>query len=365
MFLASFRIIPYQLRLDPPFRWRGGEVAERAGVLFRLEAADGRVGWGDAAPLPGFSHESLAEATQAIEATAPGLLGREINARHAVDPGSPLHSALDALAPAPSARYAIDLALADIAAQELNVPLPQLLHAGVVDSLPIAALLDGPPETIVDLAGARAEEGYHALKMKAGRLDPESDAEIVRDVRRRVGSAVELRVDANRAWTPDQAAAFAGRAGAADVAYVEEPLAAAFLADLPAFAREGGMRVALDESLGEPGGEELVTRWIAALVLKPTVLGGIAVTLGWVDRAAAAGARPVLSAAFESGVGQRGVAALAAATGAAPAGLDPYRRVRNDILEERLPFEGPLVDVGSLFARPVVIREPAPAAAPN
>ena len=361
MLLESYRLIPYRLPLEPPFRWRGGEIAEREGVLLRLETIDGRVGWGDASPLPGFSSETLAASSQTLESIAESLIGHDVDARSVADPTSALHGALDALAPAASARYAIDLALAELAASERGISLPRFFHAGAADVLPLAALLDGPPETIVDTAGARADEGYRALKLKAGRLDPESDAEIVRDVRRRVGSHVELRVDANRAWTPDQAAAFADRVGVADVAYVEEPLDVAHLADLATFARESGMRVALDESLGETGGEDLVAGWVTALVLKPTVIGGIAATLRWVERARTVGARAVLSAAFESGVGQRGVAALAAATGAEPAGLDPYRRLQEDVLGRRLPFDGPIVDVAALFAQRVDVREPAPA----
>jgi L-alanine-DL-glutamate epimerase-like enolase superfamily enzyme len=253
--VAAFRLVPYRLPLEPPFRWRGGEVAEREGVLLRLEAAVGAVGWGDAAP-----------------------------------------------------------------------------------------------ERVVEAAAARAAEGYRAIKLKAGRLDPESDAEIARDVRARVGSAVELRVDANRAWTLDQAAAFADRSRAARLAYVEEPVQAAFLDELPALWLDAGLPIALDESLAEPGAEERVRGWVKAVVLKPTVLGGVAATLRLAARARAVGARPVLSAAFESGVGQRGVAALAAATGAEPAGLDPYRRLVEDVFSVRLPFDRPLVDVARLFA---------------
>ena len=61
MLLESLRIVPYRLALEPPFRWRAGEIGEREGVLMRVENDAGRVGWGDAAPLPGFSRESAAE----------------------------------------------------------------------------------------------------------------------------------------------------------------------------------------------------------------------------------------------------------------------------------------------------------------
>ena len=91
--------------------------------------------------------------------------------------------------------------------------------------------------------------------------------------------------------------------------------------------------------------------WASAAVLKPTLLGGVGATIRRAAEARSVGVRPVLSAAFESGVGLRGVAALAAATGAEPAGLDTYRWLAADVLGP-LPFDRPRVDVVGLFARP-------------
>jgi O-succinylbenzoate synthase len=338
-----FRLIPYRLSLTRPFTWRGGEVTEREGVLLRLEDAAGRVGWGDASPLPGFSRETVDEAGDSLEAAGQSL--SEIATGSL--PQAP--AAIDALTLTPSARYAADLALLDLAARRDGVAPARLLHASAADRVSVAALIDAPPERVVDEAGRRAGEGYRAVKLKAGRLDPESDAEIARDVRRRVGADTELRVDVNRAWTPDQAATFARLAGPAHVAYVEEPLAAAYRSDLRAFASETDLPIALDETLSEDGAD-LIGPWVAAVVLKPTVLGGIAAVLRLADKARAAGTRVVLSAAFESGVGQRGVALLAAATGAQPAGLDPYARLAADVFDPRLPLDTPEVSVETLFS---------------
>jgi hypothetical protein len=52
---------------------------------------------------------------------------------------------------------------------------------------------------------------------------------------------------------------------------------------------------------------------------------------------------------FESGVAMRGHVALAAATGGAPAGLDPYNRLAADVLTPRLDLDRPNVDVPAFF----------------
>jgi O-succinylbenzoate synthase len=178
----------------------------------------------------------------------------------------------------------------------------------------------------------------------------------VRGIRERVGEGVALRLDANRAWTEDEARLFAKEVAAARVDYVEEPLRDAKA--LPQLWLDTHLPLALDETLAEPHGAEALHGWAAAAVLKPTLLGGVAATLRMAERARGVGVRPVLSAAFESGVGMRGVAALAAATGGEAAGLDPYRRLASDVLPEPLPLDRPMVDVPALLAGPLEVRLP-------
>src|SRR5688500_4004567 len=147
MTLASFRLAPYRLPVEPPFRWRGGEIDEREGVLLGLEDADGRGGWRDAAALPALSADTRGDGTGPLETALPMLIRRAIDPRAAAHHDSTLHDDLEELALSAAARYAVDLALAELSAIELDLPLPQLLNAGAADALPLAALLDGPEES--------------------------------------------------------------------------------------------------------------------------------------------------------------------------------------------------------------------------
>ena len=92
-------------------------------------------------------------------------------------------------------------------------------------------------------------------------------------------------------------------------------------------------------------------------MIKPSLVGGIGRTLQLATLARSVGARPVISSAYESGIGLRGLVALAAATDAEPAGLDTARIMQNDVLSERLPLEGAFVDVPALLARPLTMAE--------
>ena len=93
------------------------------------------------------------------------------------------------------------------------------------------------------------------------------------------------------------------------------------------------------------------------LIGKPVeaLIGGLAATLRLALHARSVGVRPVLSAAFESSIGLRGVAALAAATGAEPAGLDTARWLASDVLADPIRFDRRQLDVPGLFAHPIEI----------
>jgi len=153
-----------------------------------------------------------------------------------------------------------------------------------------------------------------------------------------------LRLDANRAWRYEEAAAFV--LGTPRFEYVEEPLADP--ARLPDLVRELGVPVALDESLVAMDPEALDKhRYAQAYVLKPTFLGGISQTLRVAERARSLGVTPVVSSAYESGIGTAALVALSGGIGDRPVatGLDTYRMVEGDVLEMPLRLPAPSVDV--------------------
>jgi O-succinylbenzoate synthase len=348
----NLSVHPYRLPLTEPLVLAGTPHAERTGALLRLEDDYGHVGWGDAAPLPGFSRETADEAAAQLRDLAAWAEHHDF-ARWD-DP------ALDALDLLPSVRYALDLALLDLHAQREGCSLARALSPSSSGQISINALLASPHDAL-DEAGRLVAAGYETLKVKAGRRDVAGDVALLRSLREHLPS-VTLRADANRAWSFDEARRFAGGVRGLDLAFVEEPLAdASRLADLH---RETGVPIALDESLVdvEAGGERgAVPPWTAAVVLKPTFLGGLARSMRFVDAARKTGAAVVVSSAFESGVGVRGLVALAAATDAAPSGLDPYRRLAADVLHPRLPLDQPTVEVAGLLGPPYSVGLPPPA----
>jgi o-succinylbenzoate synthase len=342
---------PYHLPLTEPIELKGLRLAERRGLLVRMEDAAGRVGWGDCAPLPGFSSDSI-ETAQArlglMISNAPEGWPGEVDPQWA-HPEAEIHRFLEGLDLPPAGRFALELALLDLAAQAAGRPLPNLLHPDPEVSVELNGLVvattdeDGLAE-----AERLAEAGYRTLKLKVGRRPVEEEIALVGAVRRRVGPDVALRLDANQAWKMPEALAFAEGIQGLGVEYVEEPLDEP--TDLPVLWYDSGMPIALDESLKNLRPEDLEGKgWASAVVLKPTILGGVMRTLALAERARQLGIQSVISAAFESGIAMRAHVALAAATGGAAAGLDPYRLLAADVLAPRLPLDRPVVDVPGFF----------------
>ena len=342
---ASFDLYRYRLPLTASLRLKGATLHYREGFLLRLAGGDGCEGWGETAPLPGFSSEGVGEAATALRGLAGFIVGREVTDNWLAREGD-LASELDRLDAAPSVRFGFELALWNLYAASTGTTLAELITPRPRATVPVNGLLSGSPDEILGEARRMRDAGYGTVKLKVGGRSVEKDVGLVRALGGLLGDDVSLRLDANRAWELEEAAEFARSVAGVRFEYVEEPLADP--ARLPELVREFGVPVALDESLVGIAPEALDGhRYARAVVLKPTLLGGISRSLRFAERALRLGMTPVVSSAYESGVGTAALVALAAGIGdgPVPAGLDTYRRLAMDVLVSPLDLSAPSVRV--------------------
>jgi L-alanine-DL-glutamate epimerase-like enolase superfamily enzyme len=126
---------------------------------------------------------------------------------------------------AASAIAAIDVALWDLKARLLDLPLVCLLGA-YRNSIPVygsGGFTSDPIDRLQAQLAGWVEEGIGMVKMKVGSA-PDADLERVRAARAAIGSSAELFVDANGAYDCKQALAFAEQFAAHDVSWFEEPV---------------------------------------------------------------------------------------------------------------------------------------------
>ena len=362
MRISGFDLYRYDLALSEPVMLKDTTLHRREGALIRLTTDDGSEGWGETAPLPNFSPESLEDTIEQLRAISSTLLSRELPANLPKSDKTPF---MELTSLTPSARFGFEVALLNVLSVHHEKTLPELLGDEPAKTIQTNGLISGSVEKVLAEASSMAGEGYRAVKLKVGRRSVSEDAEVVRRVGEILGGKVSLRLDANRAWGFDEALEFARGVSGTRVEYIEEPLAAP--ARLVELARGWGLPVALDESLVGMRPEDLeLHAYARAVVLKPTLLGGVSRVLDLAEAATTLGMGSVLSSSYEAGVGIGALVALAVVVGEEPAGLDTYRALAEDVLEAPLPLPAPavavreameaarVVDVGRLL--PVSVR---------
>jgi O-succinylbenzoate synthase len=292
-------------RYTLPFTRPVATHTERIGLLIR----DGDK-WGEAAPWPGLSRESLDEAEAELQAWRSN--------------------------PA----FAPQLSSVAFAVESVG----RVSDPALTSKIPINALLSDEP--LDSALCAVREGGFRTLKIKVGRQTISAEAERVVEIHRQLGGAIKLRLDANRAWSLADALDFAGRIAGVPLAYIEEPLQKP--TDLSEFHERTGLPLALDETLlDQPLEHFRACRGIRAVVIKPMVIGGLRAAERLAATAKNLGWLPVFSAVYESGVGIRTLARLAARCGApgVAMGFDTYRCLADDVLLPRLAIRDGMLDL--------------------
>ena len=357
MKVTRIQVFRYRLPFKAPVELAGEAHAARNGFLLALHNEHGAIGWGEAAPLPGFSRESLQETWNGLVRCARRLANQPPPETHAELEAAGLLEFLDAR----SVAFALETALLNLRAATEGRPLCAFLAERPAPAMRLNALLTGDDEGLLEKARGLAAAGYRAAKLKVGRASIARDAALVKAVRAALDPGITLRLDANQAWDYDAALDFAGRVSGCAIEYIEEPLQNAY--KLMQFAKNTGVPYALDETLVrinralDEGGDALepldeVLRGAAALVWKPSLVHYPNIGVAMQQRAAPR-ARLVLSGAYESGVGTAALANYAAAYsgGEVPVGLDTYARLADDVLEARLPLSTGRVPLAEVNAR--------------
>lgn len=169
---------------------------------------------------------------------------------------------------------------------------------------------------------ARIEEkirlGFGCIKLKIGSIDFDREIELIRQIRGRFGRKdIELRVDANGAFMPDEAMERLEMLARYDIHSIEQPVRAGQWEAMADLCRHSPLPVALDEELIGVNDSirkcELLDKIQPAyIILKPSLHGGMKGTREWVELAAMRGIGSWVTSALESNVGLNAVAQLTA-----------------------------------------------------
>jgi L-alanine-DL-glutamate epimerase-like enolase superfamily enzyme len=300
----------------------------RPAWLLCLRDGSGRLGWGEAAPLPGVSLESADQAGAALAGVAERLRGFEPRADFATEREvaralAPAEEQLEGIA---SARFALESALVDLIAVQRGVSAAECLGGPRrFREVAVNAVIDAADDGALPAALALAASGVPALKVKvAGEAQGWSrELAVLEALRAALPSGFEMRVDVNGGWDIETARARMAELSPIAPRFVEQPVAPAELLDLGATL----VPWAADESLAVAGLAERLMEapGCAAFVLKPHALGLLrALQLGRL--AQRRGLQVVVTHFFDGPMGLAAACELALALPAPPlaCGLFPH-----------------------------------------
>jgi o-succinylbenzoate synthase len=305
--IERLELRPYRLPLRASWRSARGVFSGRAGWLVCARSA-GRVGYGDCAPLPAAGTETPEQASAALALWRAATEGRTLAAALALVSAD--------RTPAPAARFAVECALLDLAARRARTPLRRLLSLEARDWVPVNATLGALCGVTSPMLRASADAGFGVLKIKVG-LEPwETELARLNKLADGLPTGVGLRLDANGAWTADDAARVIEGLNALPVESLEEPLREPEDAVLRRLQSAARFPLGLDESLRSSRGTiDLEALPVRRIVLKPAVLGGLRRSLALARRVRDLGLEVVTTSLIESAAGVWPSLQLAAALG--------------------------------------------------
>ncbi|KQP20032.1 mandelate racemase/muconate lactonizing enzyme family protein [Pseudorhodoferax sp. Leaf267] len=293
--LARIEALVFRYPVKTPVRTSFGVMHDRPAVFVRVEDQDGAVGWGEIwCNFPSCGAEHRARLLDTV--MAPLLLQQAFDGPAAAFAALTARTAVLAIqsgehGPIAQTIAGIDLALWDLSARRAGQPLWWHL-GGAHGRIPVYAsgLNPDQPE---QLALRRRDEGYCAFKLKVG-FGAQRDLANLDALRAALGDHTPLMVDANQAWSLDEALHMAPLLEPYRLGWLEEPLRA----DRPwhewqALRAATGIALAGGENLAGDAAFDAAMQAGVLAVLQPDAAkwGGISGCWPVVQRAQAAGLR--------------------------------------------------------------------------
>lgn len=314
MTIAAVRTYRLTAPLHTPFVTALRRTTTVDTLVVEVVDTDGRSGFGEAPQVWQVTGASI----EGSEACVRQLLGPLLTGRDPDELVALCTQVQRAVVGNEAAKMAVDVALHDLAARRLGVPLARLLGGTTLTVPTDVTLAAGEAADLADTARRRVAEGFDVLKLKVG-TDAAGDLDRVRAVRAAVGPGVRIRLDANQGWTPREAVrVIRGIEDAGlDVELVEQPVPRWDLDGLAWVSDRVDLPILADESVFDVRDlVEVIRRRAADMVnVKLAKCGGLQPARTLLDLAAAHGMGTIVGSMMEGPVGVGAAASLVAAYG--------------------------------------------------
>lgn len=214
----------------------------------------------------------------------------------------------------PSIEFALETALADLNKRGSKLLYPSDFTDGK-EAIRINGLIwMGDRKDMEKQIGEKLEQGFHCLKMKIGALDFKDEYSVLTQIRKTYPpEELELRVDANGAFTPAEAVEKLKRLSHLSIHSIEQPIRKRQVNKMKALCQNSPIPIALDEELigidsKKKKGELLEKIMPHYIILKPGLLGGIRACEEWIETAQHLDIGWWITSALETNIGLNAIA---------------------------------------------------------
>lgn len=269
------------------------------------------IGWGEAAPLVNLSPDDRPDFEEVLQ-----ILLKEMSQMSWKENELSILNQLANLIPfeLPSIRFGLETAILDLKNGGTKKILGDEFHKGE-KAISINGLIwMGAKDFMLDQIKEKLEQGFDCIKMKIGAIDFQQELDLLSYIRERFSKdQITLRVDANGAFSANDALTKLQQLATYDLHSIEQPIAAGDRNAMKNLCEATPLPIALDEELiGVRNKAELLDEIHPQhIILKPTLLGGILETKKWIELAEARNIGWWMTSALESNIALNAISQLA------------------------------------------------------
>lgn len=306
--LRAFELWRGSIDLVSPFRTSFGTDTSRD-LLYIRAVGDQNTGWGEcvAGTEPNYSSEYLENCVQVVEKFLVPLLKRDSTAQSFITSAAPVRGNF-------MSKACVEIALLDLQLRDQKLSLAQFLGA-TKTKVPsgVSVGIQNSLNDLVRVVGEYLAQGYVRVKLK---IEPGSDIDLVRTVRKEFGDDLMLQVDANAAYTVADAKHLK-QLDQFNLLLIEQPLPEDDLAGHVELSRKINTPVCLDESVTslDTARGALDLKACSVINIKPGRVGGYLEAKKIHDLCVGRGVPVWCGGMLETGVGRAANLALAAMPG--------------------------------------------------
>jgi len=222
MKIVSIHTTLLKAPLKTPFVTALRRVEALEDLVVVITCDNGMVGYGEGAPTPQITGETIGSMQAAIDYIAPHLLNRSLD-----DFEHLIWSVHQTIVKNTTAKSALEIALYDLKAQAAQQPLYRMLGGTETKFRTDITISMNPTEVMIADAQKALSLGYDTLKIKIGE-SPKADAKRTLAIAKALPSDITLRLDANQGWSAKESVALLQQLEAEGIVaeFIEQPVPA-------------------------------------------------------------------------------------------------------------------------------------------